>query len=203
MEVLEDCEYFVRYEVESWLQQDSSDEYLVKIYGSIMRSEDENDEEGVQCGHIRASHLRCEAMMENDDYDPRGWGNYDSEELTEITKALYRSSGEWSRPLEDMWGAIEPMDLLVINEIELNVEHRGRGIGLQVTARTLDLFGNSCGVAALCPWPTEVEDPNDEMSARRAHHRIAKYSERLGFKNLAGTDVWVRSMVHRIDRIDN
>jgi len=204
MEVLDDYHYFVRYEVESWLHQDANGEgYLTKIYGSIMRAETEEDDEGSPCGHIRVSHLRCDDMMAHDDFDPRGWGKMDGDEMAEIARSLYRRSGEWVPELESMWGSIDPMDLIVINEIELNKEHRGRGIGLQVVSRTLELFGGPCGVAALCPWPTEVDDENDEKSARRAHRKLAKYSERLGFKNLQGTDVWVRSLVHGIDRVEN
>jgi len=204
MEVLEDYQYFVRYEVESRLHMDSEDEgYLTKIYGSILRAESDDDEDGVMCGHIRVSHLRCDEMTNNDDFDPRGWGKVEGDEMHEITRSMYRKNGEWVKPLEEMWGVIDPMDLLVINEIELNKDHRGRGVGLQVVSRTIDLFGQSCGMAALCPWPTEIDDPKNEELTRMAHRKLAKYSERLGFKNLMGTDVWVRSLVHEISRTEN
>lgn len=204
MEIVEDYQYFVRYEVESWLNIDSEGEgYVTKVYGSILRSEAEDDDEGVQCGHVRLTHLRCNEMADNDDYDPRGWGVADTDEMAEITKAIYRKDGNWTSAMDGLWGSIEPADLLVINEIELEPEHRGRGVGLQVVSRALTLFGAPCGVAALSPWPTEVDDPDDEEGAKRGHKKLARYAERLGFKRVPGTEVWARSLVHEIDRVEN
>lgn len=204
MEVLEEYRYFIRYDVESWLDQSSEDDgYLTRVHGSVLFAETSNDEDGVLCGHIRACHLRCDDMQDNDDYDPRGWGNHEGGELAEITRSLYTEDGGWSRDLRAMWAQIDPMDLLVISEIELNRDHRGRALGLQVIERTLKLVGGNCGVAALCPWPTKATANGNVNAAYRAHVKIATHAERLGFRRLAGSDVWVRSLVHEIDQIGN
>jgi len=203
MDVVEDYQYFVRYEVESWLSLDSEGEgYVTKIYGSILCMESEDDD-GLLCGHVRLTHLRCNDMVNNDDYDPRGWGKSDTEEMSEITRATYRRNGTWSSVVEALWGKIDPIDLLVISEIELAKKHRGKGVGLQVASNALRIFGTACGGVALCPWPTEVDDPSDEKATKNAHVKLAKYSERLGFKRLSGTDIWFRSLVHEIDREEN
>ena len=204
MEIVEDYQYFVRYEVESWLALDSEGEgYATKIYGSILYQESEDDEDGMSCGHIRITHLRCDQMAANDDFDPRGWSQAEGDEMAEIARAIYRKDGSWTTAVSEMWGSIELADLLVINEIELEKEHRGRGVGLQVAGRTIDLFGGPCGLVALCPWPTEIADSKDEEAARRAHRKLARYSERLGFKQIAGSDVWARSLMHEISREEN
>ena len=203
MEIVEDYRYFVRYEVESWLDLDADEEaYATKIYGTVLYQEDDDDDEGVPCGYIRVTHLRCAEMMANDEFDPRGWAAADSDEMGEIARAIYRKDGRWTSAIEKQWGDIDVFDLLVINEIELKPEYRGRGLGLQVASRTLDLFGNPCGITALCPWPTEVRG-DGETATRRAHHKLAKYSERLGFKRVGGSEVWARSLVHEIDREEN
>ena len=196
MEVISDCRCFIRYETESWLSKSGSDEgYVTNIFGSILHAVDDDDDDGTLCGHIRVCHLRCSEMLANDEFDPRKWARMESDELAEIAKSIYRAGGGWSKDFEAMFGDVARRDMLVISEVELHPEFRGRGIGLQAVSRTIDLFGGACGVAALCPWPTELEDRKDEQEARRAHAKLAKYSERIGFSQLADKDVWVRSLV--------
>lgn len=194
MEVIEDYRCFIRYDIESWFGRSSSEEgYLTKIFGSIMYSEGDDDD-GVICGHIRASHLRCREMKDDNELNPRKWMRSDSNEMAEIARALYRINGNWSPDLVDMLGDIELRDLMVIGEVELHPNYRGRGVGLQAVERTISLFGGACGVAALCPWPTEIKDSKDEQEARRAHAKLAAYSERIGFAQLGETEVWVRTI---------
>jgi len=201
MEVIADCRCFIRYEAESWLSREGSEEgYATKIFGSILHADSEDDDDGTLCGHIRVCHLRCMEMIVNDELDPRKWARMESEELAEIAKFVYRAGGGWTQHIEDMFGDIAQKDMLVISEIELHPEFRGLGIGLQAVTRTIELFGGACGLAALCPWPTELEDRKDEQEARRAHAKLAKYSERIGFRQLSDKDVWVRPLVGGVKR---
>jgi hypothetical protein len=158
--------------------------------------ESDEDDSGVLCGHIRACHLRCTEMVANDEFDPRKWSRADSNELGEIARAVYRVNGKWSPDLAPEMSPSDSADLFVINEVELHPNYRGRGIGLQVVERTVSIFGSSCGVAALCPWPTEIKDPKNEQETRRAHAKLARYSERIKFRRLGETDVWVRRLAN-------
>ena len=204
MEVVEDSRCFVRYDIESWLGRSSSDEgYLTGIFGSILYAEDDDDEDGVVCGHIRACHLRCGDMIENDEFDPRKWGRADGKELAEISRAVYKIDGNWTPDIHELLGLIDPRDMMVISEVELHPNYRGRGVGLRAVERTIRIFGSSCGIAALCPWPTEMEDPKNEQEARRAHAKLASYSERIGFKQLGASGVWVRSLMRGSKRTAN
>jgi GNAT superfamily N-acetyltransferase len=197
MEVIEDSRCFVRYDIESWLGRSSGEEgYLTNIFGSILYAESDEDDSGVLCGHIRACHLRCTEMVANDEFDPRKWSRADSNELGEIARAVYRVNGKWSPDLAPEMSPSDSADLFVINEVELHPNYRGRGIGLQVVERTVSIFGSSCGVAALCPWPTEIKDPKNEQETRRAHAKLARYSERIKFRRLGETDVWVRRLAN-------
>lgn len=204
MEVIEESRCFVRYDIESWIGRSSSEEgYLTRVFGSILYAETDDDEDGVVCGHIRACHLRCRDMIENDEFDPRKWGRADSNELAEIARSVYRIDGSWTPATHELLGPVDPEDMLVISEVELHPNYRGRGIGLQVTERTICIFGYSCGIAALCPWPTEMKDPGNEQEARRAHVKLANYSERIGFEQLGASGVWVRSLMRGAKRAAN
>jgi hypothetical protein len=197
--VLEDYRYVVRYEIESWLRMDAGDEgYVTKIYGSISWTDSDDDPEGHQCGYIRAIHLRCNEMIENDVYDPKSWAESESDELGEIAGAIYQDDGEWMPAIDEMWDGIEVADLLVLSEIEIGEVHRGRGLGLQVLSRTIELFGGPCGLVACCPFPTEAR-AEGEIAAKRAHNKLARYVEKLGIKQIPGTMVWARSLVHDPD----
>lgn len=203
MEILENYRYVVRFEIDSWLNRNADEEgYLTRIYGSISWSDCDSDPEGHQCGYIRALHLRCNNMIDNDEYDPLSWASNESEEVAEIAAAIYQEDGEWMEVIEETWGEIEVADLLIISEIEIGAHHRGRGLGLQVVNRTIELFGGPCGLVACCPYPTEVR-MEGELAAKKAHKKLAKHAEMLGFKRLGDSHVWARSLVHDLDRGEN
>jgi hypothetical protein len=90
--------------------------------------------------------------------------------------------------------------VLVIEEVFLEKAHRKAGLGLLIADRTISIFGRGCGLVVVCPWPTEVENRGDEEEARAAHQKIGNYSKRLGFKNMHGSDLWVRSLEHALER---
>lgn len=191
----QDGRYFVKYGVESWLGDDDST-YLFQIEGVVLYSPGEDD--GVVCGRLRAYVLRTEELIEQGKFDLDAWS--DDDELDEIAKAIYTETGSWSAGIKATWPDVEKMDVLVIEEIFLDKAHRKAGLGLLIADRTISAFGRGCGLVVVSPWPTEVENRGDEEEAKIAHRKIGNYSQRLGFKNMSGSDLWVRSLEHTLER---
>lgn len=190
----QDGRYFVKYGVESWLGDDSP---LLQIEGVVLYLP-VDEEDGVVCGHLRAYVLQAEEMIQHGKFDRDAWEEDD--ELDDIAKTIYTETGSWSAGIKATWPDVESLDVLVIEEIFLDKPHRRAGLGLLIADRTISIFGRGCGLVVVSPWPTEVENRGDEEEAKLAHRKIGSYSQRLGFKNMSGSDLWVRSLEHTLER---
>lgn len=196
-----DSRYFIRYGVESYLGDiDEDGRHALQIEGIVLCSSSDGDD-GTVCGRLRAYILRTKEMIESSGFDIDAWE--DEDELDDIAKAVYTTTGGWSDEVKAAWPDIDSLDVLVIENIFLEKPHRGAGLGLVIVDRTISLFGRGCGLVAISPWPTELDNRGDEEEARIAHGKIGKYSQRLGFKGVAGTDMWARSLEHVADRNSN
>lgn len=196
-----DSRYFIRYGIESFLGDvDGEGKHFIQIEGIVLHSS-ADDDDGTICGRIRAYVLRTEDMIENDEFDINAWD--DEDELDDIAKSIYTPSGMWSDEIKFVWPDVSSMDVIVIEDIFLERNHRGMGLGLVVAEKTISMFGRGCGLVVVCPWPTEVENRDDEEEAKLAHLKIGKYSQRLGFRCVSGTDLWARSLEHVVNRDSN
>lgn len=196
------CQYFVRYGIESWLSDSDDDQpgHLMQIEGVIHCSSPDSDD-GVVCGRLRAYVLRAREMMENGGFDQSTW--VENDELDDIATTIYSQRGEWADCVKSLWSDISNMDVFVIEEIFIERPHRRTGLGLAIADKTIAAFGRGCGLVVISPWPTEVRNRADDDEARIAHQKIGKYSQRLGFKQIPGTDMWAKSMEHVADRSSN
>jgi hypothetical protein len=84
------------------------------------------------------------------------------------------------------------LDLLVLNRIDIVPTFRGRGLGLLVVSRTIDIFGENCGLVAMKPFPLQfanyldpewhapegLEDPDGAF--RTALSKLHRYWARAG-----------------------
>jgi hypothetical protein len=115
-------------------------------------------------------------------------------------------TGEFSDAVED---AFEPLGrhLLVIDGVEILHRHRGKGLGIAVVRRLIQLYGQACGIAACHPCPM-VHDPGyagddaefytrldlgrfvrNEATATR---KLLSYWSRLGFRRVGRTCIFAR-----------
>lgn len=196
-----DSRYFIRYGIESCLGDvDDDGKYSIQVEGIVLCSSSDDDD-GTVCGRLRAYILKTEDMIEAEGFDIDAWEGED--ELDDVARSIYTTSGTWSDDVRSVWPDVTSMDVLVIEDIFLEKPHRRMGIGLAIADRTISVFGRGCGLAAISPWPSEVENRDDEDEAKQAHRKIGKYSQRLGFKIVPGTDLWVMSLEHVIDRDSN
>lgn len=195
--------WIIRYGVESWSSGPfDDDDRFFQIEGVVFfSSPGSNADEGTVCGRLRAYILRANELIDSEKFSTDAW--FDEEELNDIANNVYDRNGRWAVKVSSMWSGIKSMDVLVIEEIFIEKQYRGMDIGLAIAERTISLFGRGCGIAAISPWPTEVHDKENEEEARDAHRKIGAHSERIGFKNLPGTDLWIRSLEHKMDRASN
>jgi hypothetical protein len=94
------------------------------------------------------------------------------------------------------------LDLLMLEQVEIEPASRGKGLGLLAVSRTIDVFGENCGLIAMEPFPQQfrnyldpawrppegVEDP--EVELRVATRKLRSYWARAGFKRVHGTEYY-------------
>jgi hypothetical protein len=100
------------------------------------------------------------------------------------------------RQFVDIYG----LDLLIINYVEIEPALRKRGLGLLVVSKTIDVFGENCGLIAMKPFPLQFRnylDPgwlppagvkNPKMAFLAATRKLRDYWGHVGFKRVKGTD---------------
>jgi hypothetical protein len=100
------------------------------------------------------------------------------------------------RQFVDIYG----LDLLIINHVEIEPPLRKRGLGLLVVSKTIDVFGENCGLIAMKPFPLQfrnyldlgwlppdgIEDPKAAFLV--ATKKLRNHWGRAGFKRVNGTD---------------
>ena len=113
------------------------------------------------------------------------------------------------RQFVDIYG----LDLLIINHVEIEPALRKRGLGLLVVSRTIDVFGENCGLIAIKPFPLQfrnyldpgwlppdgVEDPKTAFLA--AMRKLRNHWDRAGFKRVNGTDYFALSPATKRPRL--
>jgi len=99
-------------------------------------------------------------------------------------------------------------NLLIIDDLVVNPEHRGHGVGLLVLRTLMQRLGIGVGLVALAPFPDKSDSINraeatvpttlflDQFNLLEfeATSKIQAYFGRLGFKRLPGSDIMVRSL---------
>ncbi len=78
-------------------------------------------------------------------------------------------------------------ELMIIDGIEIDADHRGQDLGLLVLDRVIDLYGG--GVVACWPRPADVDTPDREVGTRK----LQWHAQRLGFVPVTENGVYALS----------
>jgi hypothetical protein len=81
-------------------------------------------------------------------------------------------------------------DLLLVNEVQIDHEHRGRNLGLLAMRRVFKEFGSGCSLAIIKPFPLQyssnVTDAN-KKAFLDGQKKLRDYWGRLGFRRFGNT----------------
>jgi hypothetical protein len=96
-----------------------------------------------------------------------------------------------------------PVELLILDRIELKPEYRGHGLGLLAARCFIEMFGSRCGLVACKPYPLQFEGsnrwrpPGRPSGAAKAVHtaqkKLRQYWIRVGFQRVP------RTMLYALD----
>jgi hypothetical protein len=124
-----------------------------------------------------------------------------SSELGKYHIALFKSDDcEYKDSIRQQFGDVFGLDLLVLNHIDIVPTFRGRGLGLLVVSRTIDIFGENCGLVAMKPFPLQfanyldaewhapegIKDP--KAAFQTAVGKLRRHWARAGFRRINETD---------------
>jgi hypothetical protein len=86
------------------------------------------------------------------------------------------------------------IDVFVIEHMEIEPDHRGRGLGLSAMRGLLRTFATGETLAATRPMPTNPEGKTLwPIELREAQERLCRYWRRAGFERFGRSDILVRA----------
>lgn len=108
---------------------------------------------------------------------------------------LLTAKGEF-KPSVERHAGIDIGRLLVLGNLSIEAEYRGRGLGLQAIKLACDGLGQGCPVAALKAFPTQWEGRVDEgpQQFSRDRAKLIRYYRLAGFTPVIGGGLMVSSL---------
>jgi hypothetical protein len=86
------------------------------------------------------------------------------------------------------------VDVFVIEHMEIQPNHRGRGLGLSAMRGLLRTFATGETLAATRPVPTILEGKTlSPIELREVQERLCRYWQRVGFERFGRSDILVRA----------
>lgn len=159
----------IRFSVHADCDSQEPSRIVPAVHGEIFEFEGESDTE-VKAGQIDSYLvLRGRALNEHESLF-EAMDSIDSS-VFECYEALFDpETDDWNQSVEDIYkDAINGLDVLFIECIQLEEEYRGKGIGAQVVRETIATFGSQCGLIACKPFPLQYSNWQDEE-----HNEIRK-----------------------------
>ena len=124
-------------------------------------------------------------------------------EMAQYHAAFFKPKGwDYKETIRRQFADILSLDLLVLDRAEIEPTCRRQGLGLLAISRAIDVFGASCALVAMKPFPLQfaqyldpgwrapkgVQDPTAEF--RISRQKLCRYWERAGFRRVSGTEFW-------------
>lgn len=195
---------------------DSGMEYVVPFKGDIIYRPEDKEEglvpDGGQdqvVGRFQGYVLHAARAM-NDGIDLLDHCDAHSQDICDYAASFYDEDGDFKAELEDAFGGRgNGFNLLIIDEIALHPEHRGRLLGLRTLHRLLEVLGDGCGFAATIPYPLQFQEgevaefeQHPERNRKRAEEHLALYIDRLGFERLPNTRIYAWPLWQKLPKLE-
>jgi hypothetical protein len=127
----------------------------------------------------------------------------DSSELGKYHAAFFKPHEcDYKDSIRRQFVDIYPLDLLILHQAEIQPAFQKHGFGLLAVSRTIDVFGENCGLVAMKPFPLQFRnylDPgwcppdgidDSKRAFRAARDKLCGHWARVGFKRVNGTEYW-------------
>jgi hypothetical protein len=184
---------YVRYTIQVDTEDVEPSRVITVIDGFIFDCDE--DEQEVALGTLKAY------LVMPDRVEAEGESLYDamdsiSDFLMECYEALFDPDlQDWSQSVQHLYtGGPIYSGALLIDEMELLPEHRGKGYGTQVVRETIETFGLGCGLVACKPYLSDDSRGKKSDEEKQSElNRIVAFWKRLDFVHLADTGFYVRS----------
>ena len=192
-------DYRLKFSVEDLLVEMNLDTYALRIYGEIV-FDDPDTEVDHSVGHVDATYFPVSKASATGDSLHELFDAVSSE-AEEIYHAFFDISSDEIRVTvdEEFGGNIMNWDVLIIEMLWIEAEHRGRRLGLAIMLRLIERFAPHMGIVASIPYPQEHEGPDEnasdseiadaEWALAQATQKLWNYYGRLGFVRIGETNV--------------
>lgn len=193
----------VRLETETFADLSEAEDCSLPVRGTIFLcpDPDEDDQLEIVVGSIEAFYVRLGLASEAGiDYFDVLDARSETAEFAELLDP--EEDDAWDPVVEKHLDFIVDLDVLVLHDIHIEPEYRGRGLGLVAARAVIDVFASSCGLILFRPFPIQFSGYKDEdwpnpegltdpdAAFAAAERKLRRYWARLGAKQVPNTDIF-------------
>lgn len=153
-----------------------NDRYIFDIYGDVFHWEFDKP-----IGRIAAHYVNLTLAM-NEGGNVFLAMDAHSQTLSDFSEVLDSDDMELDPAYSD--DCYYGQDLLVVDTIELEPEHRGKNLGIFLMKHVIDVFGNGCGLIAIEAHPIQYRESSNEEWVQRINPKLFKGNKATGVKKL-------------------
>ncbi len=178
--------YEVTFELSRRLDPDLQDveEFLIHVFGRIHSVPDPESDDRHAVGTLKGAVVRIADMLEAGE-DPVDICDVEADLVTAFTAIWDADESEFKERLELGFG-----DLLILDQVQIVNEHRGRDAGLRAAWQFLNIFRGGCAAAVTYPFPLDHTLNRNTPAAKAGQKKLQQHWGRLGFKRIPKTDTF-------------
>jgi hypothetical protein len=193
----------IEFSSSAFLYDDESN-HSTQMQGKILVSS-AGEERNLIIGEMRVFYFDVEGCIDQG-YDPFEIFDNINTGILRYFEILYDpDTGFLKQEIIDLFkGEIFSSNLFVIDRIRIQSAYRGNNIGLAAIYRSIQQFGQGCGLVALTPFPLQfsssaIDDDRDaEMNYQDftndkelASYKLRAYYQKLGFVQIEDSEIFI------------
>ena len=159
------------------ISDEYQDDYFTYLDSPIIyKKYDENSEivENVEIGEIELIYLHGNRAY-NNDLDIVDICDSENQELYDYASSIYKN-GCISEKYNDMSVS---NDVLILDRIRIEKSHQGKGFGLIISKKVIELFGYNCGAILIKPFPLQFSAGRKDEEKLNNKYLSEKFSSDL------------------------
>lgn len=168
-------------------------DYVVEHHGNIIEDDGAKQAGETIVGQVVAQRVLATAALDHG-FSPYEVCDAKSGELEEVAAAVYNyTSTDFRRAVLRSHGP-DSLDILYIDRITLDPAYRGRGWGILIATRIIDVLGVGCGLIVCKPFPLGAREDNAGAERtgilRAGKRRLRRHWQRRGFERLGRSEIY-------------
>lgn len=164
------------------------DPFATEIEFDILKFMDEEGIESIEVGGGKAGYLHLQAWINQSKYGLLNIFDMQGVEYLDFAEALFDPGNEreFKKAVQDEYTGTLFSDVLVLEELRVDPEHRGHNVGLMAAAHLIKTFAWAHAVTAILPFPIDLshDEQQDKGRVEAASAKLRAHFAKIGFEEV-------------------